>query len=620
MLFMHNAGKFCKLTSLLSIRIMWNYIGFFFALLFASLAYGQNKSIADNYFKQGDYEKALEIYSQLYKQSPNNYNLFLDLVKTHQELEEYQIAHRLLEEQRKTMRNPQLLIELAQNARLQENETRAEEFYQLALNEVRERPMYASNIGRALEGYNLLDWAEEVYKLALESDNANISLQLRLAYLYGEQGKVEEMLLAFIDLIEKDARYNNIAQHHFSNYILEDKDNEANRVFKRVLMQKIQKEPILTYYELLSWVFIQEKDYSKAFTQEKAIRRRNQEEGLGRVKNLAMLTYQDEAFDLTKDMANYILEEANPRDIQTIFDSEHLLLQIDVATAKEKDYQKVVLRFKQLIEKYKVYPNVIILEMDYAKFIAYKLNEKKKAIQQLREILTLDLSKYNEAKIRLLLGDILVTDNQFNPALIQYTHVQRSMEGQELGHEANFKIAQTSYFKGDFRWALTQLNVLKRATTQLMANDAMFLNLRIQDNILGDSTHTSLKDFAAADLLVLQDNPEKAIELLKDILVNHQGKSIIDDTHFKLGELYFDLGNYEQAAEHWEIVVQEHTYDLLADAAFYRLGLLYEEKFNQPQKAMTYYERIIFDYSDSIYFVDARKRFRKLRGDFNLKS
>ncbi|HLS11571.1 MAG TPA: tetratricopeptide repeat protein [Flavobacteriaceae bacterium] len=599
---------------------MWKYIGFVFALLFASLTYGQNKSIADNYFNRGDYEKALEIYSQLYEKSPNNYNLFIDLVKTHQELEAYDKAHQLLEEKRRAIRNPRILVELAQNARLQEKESRANEYYQMALDEVRERPMYASTIGRALEGYNLLDWAEEVYKLALKNENANTSLQLRLAYVYGEQGKVQEMFLTFIDLIEKEPRYNNIAQHHFSNYILEDKDNEANQIFKRVLLQKIQKEPKLTYYELLSWVFIQEKNYRNAFTQEKAIRRRDKEEGLGRVKSLAILAYQNEAFELTKDIANYILEEADPRDMQTIFDGEHLLLQLDVATAKEKDYPKVVSHFKDLIAKYKEQANVAILEMDYAKFIAYKLNEKKKAIQQLREILKRDLPRYNEASIRLLLGDILVTDNQFNPALIQYTHVQRSMEGQELGHEANFKIAQTSYFKGDFRWALTQLNVLKRATTQLIANDAMFLNLRIQDNILGDSTHTSLKDFAAADLLVLQDKPQQAIELLNDILVNHQGKSIIDDAHFKLGELYFDLGNYEQAAEHWEVVVQEHTYDLLADAAFYRLGLLYEEKFNQPEKAMTYYERIIFDYSDSIYFVDARKRFRKLRGDFNPKT
>src|SRR5690554_540925 len=620
MLFMHNAGKFCKLTSLSSIRIMWKYIGFFFTLLFASLSYGQNKSIADNYFKQGDYEKALEIYSQLYERAPNNYNLFIDLVKTHQELEAYDEAQQLLEEKSKSIRNPQIYIELAQNSFLQGEDAKAQRHYKEVLAQLKERPMYASNIGRTLESYNLLDWAEEVYKLALDSDHANMSLQLRLANLYGEQGKVEEMFLAFIELIEKEPRYNNIAQHTFTNYIQEDKDAEANRIFKRVLMQKIQQEPKLTYYDLLSWVFVQEKEYSKAFTQEKALRRRNPEEGLGRVKNLALLTYVDEEFDITKNIATYILEEADAADVQTIFDGEHLLLQLDVASATESEYPKVVSHFKALIDKYKEEQNVAMLEMDYAKFIAYKLDQKKEAIQQLREILKGDLSRFNEARIRLLLGDILVTDNQFNLALIQFTHVQRNMEGQALGHEANFKIAQTSYFKGDFRWALTQLDVLKRSTTQLIANDALFLNLRIQDNILEDSTHTSLKDFAAADLLVLQDKTDQAIVSLKDILVKHEGKSIIDDTHFKLGEIYYDLGQFDKAAKHWEVVAQDYAYDLLADAACYKLGLLYEDKFNQPEKAMDYYEKIIFDYSDSIYFVDARKRFRKLRGDFNPKT
>ena len=599
---------------------MWKYIGFFFTLLFASLSYGQTKAVADNYFKQGDYEKALEIYSQLYERAPNNYNLFIDLVKTHQELEAYDEAQQLLEEKSKSIRNPQIYIELAQNAFLQGEDAKAQRHYKEVLAQLEERPMYASNIGRTLESYTLLDWAEEVYKLALSSDKANMSLQLRLANLYGEQGKVEEMFLAFIDLIEKEPRYNNIAQHTFVNYIQEDKDAEANRIFKRVLMQKIQQEPKQTYYDLLSWVFVQEKEYNHAFTQEKALRRRNPEEGLGRVKNLALLTYVDEEFDITKNIANYILEEADPTDLQTIFDGEHLLLQLDVASATESEYPKVVSHFKALIDKYKEEQNVAMLEMDYAKFIAYKLDQKKEAIQKLREILKGDLSRFNEARIRLLLGDILVTDNQFNLALIQFTHVQRNMEGQALGHEANFKIAQTSYFKGDFRWALTQLDVLKRSTTQLIANDALFLNLRIQDNILEDSTHTSLKDFAAADLLVLQDKTDQAIVSLKDILVKHEGKSIIDDTHFKLGELYYNLNNYEKAAEHWKVVVQEYAHDLLADAAFYKLGVLYEDTFGQPEKAMEYYEKIIFDYSDSIYFVDARKRFRKLRGDFNPKT
>src|SRR5690554_2967989 len=332
---------------------MWKYIGFIFALLFASQSYGQTKALADNYFKQGDYEKSLEIYGQLYKQSPNNYSLFIDLVKTHQELEAYGDAQQLLEEKSKSIRNPQIYIELAQNSFLQGEDAKAEIYYQEILKQIEERPMYASNVGRTLESYNLLDWAEEVYKLALSSDKANMSLQLRLANLYGEQGKVEEMFLAFIDLIEKEPRYNNIAQHTFVNYIQEDKDAEANRIFKRVLMQKIQKDPQLTYYDLLSWVFVQEKEYNKAFTQEKALRRRNPEEGLGRVKNLALLTYVDEEFDITKNIATYILEEADAADVQTIFDGEHLLLQLDVATAKESEYPKVVSHFKKLIDKYK---------------------------------------------------------------------------------------------------------------------------------------------------------------------------------------------------------------------------------------------------------------------------
>lgn len=596
---------------------MWKYIGFLFMLLITSVSYGQNKSLADNYFKQGEYEKALEIYQELYRQTPSNNTLFIDLVKTHQELEQYDTAEQLLEEKNKSAAHPHLLIELAQNAFLQNKEKEANDYYEDALERLKDRPIFASNAGRILEEYNLLDWAEEVYLLGMTENTNNINLQMRLANLYGIQGKLHKMFNAYIDLIEKEPRYTNTIQHRFSYYIEENENNDANKIFKRVLMQKIQNEPQLLYYDLLSWVFVQEKDYKKAFVQEKAIRNRDKEQGLRRVKDLAVLAYSDSEFDLTSEIAEYILEEAEDDDLQTIFDAEHLLLQVDIASATEKEYPKVVDNFKTLIEKYKDQTNVAILEMDYAQFIAYKLDEKEKAITKLKETLSRNLNRHTESRIRLLLGDILVTNNQFNPALIQFTHVQRNMEGQPLGHEANFKIAQTSYFKGDFKWALTQLDILKRATTQLIANDAMFLNLRIQDNILDDSTHTALKEFAVADLLVLQGKTDQAIQQLNNILVKHDGKSIIDDAHFKLGELYYDQKNYEKAAEHWKVITKSYAYDLLGDAAFYKLGMLYEEEFHQPEKAMEYYEKIIFDYSDSIFFVDARKRFRKLRGDFN---
>lgn len=597
--------------------IMRKSFNFIISFLVFITSYSQTKPLADNYFKQGEFEKALDIYQQLLQKTPNNYNLFLSLIKTYQELEEYEEAQALLIEKSEIYNNPQILIELAQNALLQNHEEQANVYYQEALVRLKERALFASNVGRVLEDYNLLEWAEEAYRAGLEENPTNITLKLRLANLYGAQGRIQRMFESYIDLAEIDMRYLPTAQHRFSAYIQEDSDTQANKIFKQVLMRKIQSDPKILYYELLSWVSVQEKNFKQAFAQEKAIHKRTSDGELRRMKDLALLAYKNIDYNQTKTIVQYILENADVNDLQTIFDAEHLLLQIAIDTAKKEDYDSLLSLFEELIEKYNSQENVIVLKMDYASFLAYRLDHKEEAIKELRKLLSQNPNRSIEAHVRLLLGDILVTDNQFNSALVQFTHVQRQMEGQALGHEANFKIAQTSYFKGDFKWALTQLDVLKRASTQLIANDAIFLNLRIQDNILGDSTQVSLKDFANADLLVLQGKTDKAIEQLQYILVEHEGKSIIDDTHYKLGELYFDQKKYEKAAKHWQIIVDEYAYDLLADSAYYRLGMLYEEIFHQSQKAMEYYEKIIFDYSDSIFYVDARKRFRKLRGDFS---
>ena len=53
----------------------------------------------------------------------------------------------------------------------------------------------------------------------------------------------------------------------------------------------------------------------------------------------------------------------------------------------------------------------------------------------------------------------------------------------------------------------------------------------------------------------------------------------------------------------------------MADDAYYKLAQLYETKLNQPQRAKECYEAIIDNYEDSIYFIEARKKFRRLRGD-----
>ena len=62
-------------------------------------------------------------------------------------------------------------------------------------------------------------------------------------------------------------------------------------------------------------------------------------------------------------------------------------------------------------------------------------------------------------------------------------------------------------------------------------------------------------------------------------------------------------------------IISNYGEDILADDALYYLAELYSNHLAQPEKAKPLYEQIIFDFQDSIYFVEARKAFRALRGD-----
>jgi tetratricopeptide (TPR) repeat protein len=192
---------------------------------------------------------------------------------------------------------------------------------------------------------------------------------------------------------------------------------------------------------------------------------------------------------------------------------------------------------------------------------------------------------------------------------------RKKVQNDVLAQDARFKVAHTSYFKGDFEWAQVQLDVLKKSTSQLIANDAMELSLLIRDNSLEDSTQTALKKYARADLLSFQDRNTEAIAVLEDILTNHKGEKIEDEALYKQGQIYEKLHEYTKAEANYLKIIEFYSDDILADNAHFRLAQIYEDKLNQPDKAKAQYEAIIFNYADSIYFVEARKKYRSLRGD-----
>ena len=84
---------------------------------------------------------------------------------------------------------------------------------------------------------------------------------------------------------------------------------------------------------------------------------------------------------------------------------------------------------------------------------------------------------------------------------------------------------------------------------------------------------------------------------------------------YKRYEIKFKQYKYQEAANYLEAIVKNYNDDLLGDDAMFKLAELYETKLNDKDKAKQLYEDLLVKHPDSLFTVEARKRFRRLRGD-----
>ncbi len=582
----------------------------FFFFFCSSLLFAQDQQLAYDYFRKGEYEKSVTIYQKLYKQNNYNSNYLSRLIYCHQQLENFDETKNLIENHlSKYPSQIQFYVELGYNYELQHQQTKADFYYLEAINTLKSKPVYGYTIGRTFQKNHLLDYALQAYQITMEL-NPNANYEIQVAEIYGEKGELQNMFNSYLDMVEKDQRYATTILRYVGKYITDDAENEYNILFRKLILKRLQINPNNSWNQLLSWLFMQQKEYDKAFVQEKAIYKRTDSLGLNGIVNLGELAFNDKDYAATKTVFSFILENAEIQHY--IIDSKLYLLFVDIETLD--DVEVIDTQFQDLFKEYGKTSATINIQIAYADFLTFKKQEPYKAINILKEALKLRSSDFQKGAIKLKLGDILVFNNKFNQALIYYSQVQTSLKNHILGQEAQFKVAQTSFYKGDFDWAETQLKVLKSSTSQLIANDALELSLIISDNTVQDSLKTALKLYAQSDLLAYQHKNMQAIDSLNVLLNKFKGHAIEDDALFKQAKIFEELDLNEKAKNNYLKIIEINPTDILVDDAYYRLGELHTKQ-NNREKAKEYYQKIIFDFPTSIHLVDARKKYRKLRGD-----
>jgi tetratricopeptide (TPR) repeat protein len=575
------------------------------------LVSAQNEQLALQYFDDGEFEKALTIFEESSQKQPSNFFFFQKIIECQQQLKQYEKVEELISKRKDKNNQPLLLIELGYNYQLQKNTDKAEKNYELAIQEVDKEPNYAYQVANSFEKKVLLEWALKAYETA-QKKNPKLNFDYQSALLHGQLGKLDLMLQKLLDYSYSNQENTALVQNQLSRFLLDDVDGAFANEIKKGLLLKTQKSQDVYWNQFLSWYFVQQKEYGKAFVQEKAVYKRNPD-SFYNIVTLAKLAIDEKQNEDATSILTFVLENTENLDLQ--MQAHHFLVSMEIESALEKDYLALDLKLQGVLKKYGVTPFSLELQILTAHFEAFYLKQTDSGKQLLQNALQLPLNIREESRVKMELANILVYDEKFNQAILYYAQVEENLKNDVLAHEASFKLAKANFYKRDFDWTLQQVKNLKQSPSLLIANDAVELFLLIEDNSVEDSLRIALQDYAKAEFQLYQKKNDEALQSFLTILQKHKGKSIEESTLFKVGKIYEEKNDYAKAIQYYQNILEQHKDGIYKDEALFFSAEIYRKHLLDIEKAKQLYEKIVLEHPDSLYFTESRKQYRTLRGD-----
>jgi len=584
------------------------------SLFFSLISFSQNEQLAQYYYDKGDFEKAKISYEELLKSVPQNYQYFIRTIDCYQQLKQFDIAEKAIQTRLDKYKQSSLLVEMGYNFKIQQQEDKAQQYFEQALAKIKSNPNEVYSIANSFEKKVLLDYALQAYQTAVQlQPNFNFNYQMGL--LYGQLGNTDKMISTFLDEAFTHPESTILIQNQFSRFMTDEGDTGFSANLRKALIIRTQQNQDLYWNQFLSWFYTQQREFGKAFIQEKAIYKRNPE-SLNAIINLAQLAIDEKDDATATTILEFVLE--NTTEIELLVQANSYLMQLKIDTTPEKEWGTIELELSALVTKYGISPFTLSLQLMQAHFLTFNLKKPIAGKAIVRTALELPLNEYETAQAKMELADILLYEAKFNQALLYYSQIENDLKNDAVAHEASLKAAKTSYFKTDLEWALKQFKELKSASTQLIANDALEYFLLINDNTVADSTQVALKAFAKADYLEYQNRNQEAIQAFQAILKQFKDQEIEAVTNLRLGRIYEKTGDFALALPQYQNIIEQHADGIYIDEALYFSAEIYKNQLQLPDTAKPLYEKIIFNHQDSIYFVEARRKFRELRGDKNL--
>lgn len=609
------------------IILMLNIRGIFKGLLVAAAllvagntAHAQNTaSTARQYATEKNYDKAVDVYQELYGISPDT--IYVEYLHTLLDAKKYKQAEKLVEKQiTHSPGNNLLKIDMGKVFDAEGKEAKAKEQYEALVNTINGDDMYTQRMVKSFTDAGKDTYAIMAYEKAIQLLGNPFLFVYGgpLAKLYVKQGKLDR---AIDVLVANNAnQYNNGENTKALLLELIGNDSTKLELSQKILIKKINEHPESVFYaEILTWIYTQRGDWDGALIQIEAVDERNKEDGV-RLLTFARMATSAKQYETAVKAFDDVIAKGKEYPNYQPAKSEKLAMAL-TQIENNADYKpEQVHSLEALYDSFFVeFPSGYTTQAasDYAMLEAVYANNVPNAISILKKAIDYSLTqKHMRGTLKMQLGDYQVLAGAIWEASLTYSQVDKDFVQDALGEDARFRNARLAYYRGDFEWAQRQLGRLKSATSELIANDAIYLSVLITENV-EDTVKVPLQRFAYAGLLMFQNKDKETEELLDSLVKAFPEHPLNDDILLMKANLALKHQNYPKALGFLETIYTKYKEDVLGDDAVFKMADIYHNNLHQLDKAQHYYEQLIIDYPGSTYVQAARQLLYQLNNKGN---
>lgn len=607
---------------------MKKIVSFFIFFLLSAVLNAQqstDQQLAQYYYSSGDFVKAMNYCEREFNKENNKFNFtryYVCLVKNERTKEAEKLLKKQINKAPEIIEYKLLLIDFYEQQKelklskklseelIEENSTSPEAVIEL-YKEFKAK-------GKTSQNLELLEKARKKLKLSYP-------LNLQFADYYFSNNQKEKAMIELLDLIDIQPEFIlNIKSALSSYFDFENTNDPSVEQLKEELIDRAQKRKSeLIHSEMLLWFYTQQKQFEFALNFAQSMDKRFNESG-NRVFELCTVLLENKHFEFARKGFRYITELSKDNYLYFVAEQNYLTSYYQEVTftrnLTNEKIASVINEYEASLTKLGSTKNTISSIIELAYLYGFYAHNSTKGIELLQSALKIPgLSGVQLAETKMLLADLYVVKDEIWEASLLYMQIDTDFKFETIGSEAKFKNARIFYYDGDFKFAQTQLDVLKESTSKFIANDALKLSLLITDNYGLDSNYTAMRQFAKADLLLEQRQYNEAFILYDSIMGAFPYHGLNDEILLRKSLAFQQQGKWNEAITYLNRLLTSYSQDILADDALFQLGNIYETYLNDAVKASENYKKILFEYKGSLYGVEARKRLRTLRGDKTLE-